>query len=296
MGALGGVVLKTIFAVISLAGLAALMASGAVTGDGKTATYKGTAICKMCHKTINKPIIEGYEKSAHASAMQKADAEKAVVADFSKDAPFSRDKVAFVLGRGRSQQAYLDAQMQVLPAKWDVKSGSWKKIEPADGWVQCIGCHVTNYDVEKKSYTEMGVGCEACHGPGSEHLTKANKETAPTVDKLSPQLQAMVCGRCHSLGKDTSGKYPFAPGFRPGDDLSKVFVDAKPSTPGINQQYSEFIQSEHAAAGLTCTTCHDPHNATGIHGQLRKPVNEQCLDCHKDTVKDMATHAPSAPG
>lgn len=287
--------MKTILAIACSAAAAVLVISGVVTGDAKTASYKGTAICKMCHKAIDKPVIDGYEKSAHAAAMQKADADKAIVADFTGNAPFGKDKIAFVLGRGRSQQAYMDAQMRVLPAKWDVRSKSWKTIEAADGWTQCVGCHVTNFDVEKKTYTEMGVGCEACHGPGSEHLAKANKETAPTVDKLSPQLQAMVCGRCHSAGKDTSGKYPFAPGFRPGDDLAKLFVDAKPSGPGMNQQYSEFIQSKHAAAGLTCTTCHDPHNTTGIHGQLRKPVNEQCMDCHKDTVKDMASHAPTAP-
>ena len=68
--------MKTISAIACSAAAAALVISSVVTGDTKTAAYKGTAICKMCHKAIDKPVIDGYEKSAHAAAMQKADADK----------------------------------------------------------------------------------------------------------------------------------------------------------------------------------------------------------------------------
>ena len=105
----------------------------------------------------------------------------------------------------------------------------------------------------------------------------------------------MVCGQCHSFGKDPSGKYAFPVNFRSGDDLIQVFVDAKPVGPGPNQQYSEFIQSKHYKIGNTCETCHDPHGVGGLPSKLKKPVNDLCLGCHAGKVKDLASHAPNAP-
>lgn len=272
-----------------------VLVAGATQVSVAAATYTGTAKCKMCHGMKHKEIVEGYFKSPHPKAMQKADAENAIIGDFSS-APFTKDKVAFTLGRGtdRNEQAYLDANFQVLPATWDVKGKTWKPTAAADGSTQCIGCHATGYDVEKKTFTEPGVGCEACHGPGSDHVAKPTKETAFIPSTLSPKLQAEVCGSCHSAGKDTSGKCAFPTGFKPGDDLTKSFVDAKPAGPGRNQQYSEFLQSKHNEVGLTCTSCHENHNLSGLPGQLKKPVAEGCLTCHASKIKDLKTHAPSA--
>ena len=275
--------------------MALAVAAGLAVADPHTAQYKGTATCKMCHAGMHKAFVEGYGKTAHPKAMQKADAEGAIVADFSTNTAFTKDKVAFTLGRGRNEQAYLDANLQVLPAMWDVATKTWKPTAAVDGATQCVGCHTTGYVVEKKSYTEIGVGCEACHGPGSEHVDKPSKDTAPDPSKLSPKLEAMICGSCHSLGKDISGKYAFPIGFRPGDELAKSFVDAKPTTPGRNQQYSELMQSKHGQMGFACTTCHDPHNVAGAPKQLKKPVVELCMGCHADAIKDMKTHAPTAP-
>ena len=272
--------------------LAVVIVTGLVTGDVHTAEYKGSGVCKMCHKLTHQPIVESYEKTAHPKALQKADAEGAIVADFSTNTIFTRDKVAYVLGKGHTEQAFLDADFQVLPAKWDVKAKAWRPAQAVDGATQCLGCHVTSYDPAKKTYVEAGVGCEACHGPGSEHVA-GDQKAIVNPKNLDKARQAMVCGQCHSAGKDTTGKFAHPVGFRPGDDLTKAFVDAKPTAPGRNQQYSEHVTSKHAA-DVGCTVCHDPHGVTAIKGQLKKPVNDLCLDCHAGTVKDMATHAPNA--
>ncbi|MCL5105635.1 MAG: hypothetical protein M1133_16190 [Armatimonadetes bacterium] len=286
--------MKTRVLAIFIGMLIVVMAAGLATGDPHTAQYKGTAACTMCHKGMHKAIVESYQKVDHPKAMQKADAAGAIVADFA-GSPFPKDKVAFVLGKGTREQAYLDANLQVLPGAWDIKSKAWKATPAADGATQCVGCHTTGYDAEKKSYTELGVGCEACHGPGSEHMAKPSKDNAPNPAKLSGKLQGMVCGSCHSLGKDTSGKYAFPVGFRPGDDLTKCFVDAKPTAPGRNQQYSELMQSKHGQMGFSCATCHDAHGTTGLAAQLKKPINDGCMSCHAAKIKDMKTHAPAAP-
>ena len=279
---------------VALAGtLAAVVAVALIAGGSQAADYKGTKVCTMCHKGTHKPIVSSYEKTVHPKAMQKA---KAIVGDFSSNSAFDKDKVAYVLGTGRTEQAYLDADFQVLPAMWDVKTKAWKPTPAVDGSTQCIGCHTTGYDPATKSFAQLGVGCEACHGPGGDHLKKPSNDNAPNVKKLSSKEKAMVCGQCHSAGKDTSGKYAFPVGYRPGDDLTKAFVDAKPTSPGRNQQYSEWLQSKHGEMGLGCVTCHDPHNVARAEYQLKKPVNDLCMDCHASKIKDMATHAPGAPG
>jgi predicted CXXCH cytochrome family protein len=288
--------MKKYVLLVVMVGLGLAFISTLAIGDVHTSAYKGSPVCAMCHKNTNKEIVDGYQSSPHAKAMQKADDKDAIVADFSANAPFTKDKVAFVLGVGRHEQAYMDADLKVLPAVWDVKAKAWKASDAADGATQCIGCHTTGYDPAKKTYLQAGVGCEMCHGPGSEHMMGDKKTTIVNPKSLSPQLQAMDCGQCHSAGKDNpSGKYAFPIGYRPGDDLTKVFADAKPMAAGRNQQYSEFIQSKHSKVGLSCVTCHDPHNTVGKPGQLKKPLPDLCLDCHAAKIKDMATHAPSAP-
>jgi predicted CXXCH cytochrome family protein len=277
---------------VAIASLA--FAAGCAMGDAHSAQYKGN-ICLMCHKAMNKDIVEGYVKSPHAKSMQKADAEGAIVGDFSTNTAFKKDQVAFVLGTGRHEQAYLDANHQVLPATWDSQSKTWKPAQAVDGSTQCIGCHTTGYDPATKTSAQLGVGCEACHGPGSEHVGGPKKNPMMKPKELTPERQAMICGQCHSVGHDTSGKYAFPVGFRPGDDLAQCFVDAKPTSPGRNQQYSEFITSKHSKSGVTCVTCHNPHNTSTNPAQLKKPVTELCLGCHAATIKDLASHAPSAP-
>ena len=97
------------------AGISALIAtSGIASADPHTAQYKGTASCKMCHNGMHKAVVEGFSKVAHPKAMQKADADGAIVADFSANSAFTKDKVAYALGRGRTEQAYLDAEFHGL--------------------------------------------------------------------------------------------------------------------------------------------------------------------------------------
>lgn len=271
-----------------------VIACGLVIGDMDTGPYAGSSACEVCHKLMHKEIVEGYGKTAHAKAYRRPDEEGGIVADFTSNSIFGKDKVAHVLGKGLREQAFLDADMKVLPAKWDVRSKAWKPKSAVDGATQCIGCHVTGYNAEKRSFAQGSVTCESCHGPGAEHV-KGNAERIVNPKKLDKARQSMVCGQCHSAGKDTSGKYAFPISFKPGDDLAKHFVDAKPTGPGSSQQYSEFITSKHASEGLVCMSCHDPHGTSGNEHMLRKPINVLCLDCHAGTVKDMATHAPGAP-
>jgi hypothetical protein len=118
----------------------------------------------------------------------------------------------------------------------DARSGA-----PAVGrWnMQCIQCHAThgrsrpNADDGTLStdslVAEFGISCEACHGPGQQHVMSRRGE--PAEDRivnpagLSSQRSAQVCGRCHSITlprkkSDMADLLENGYRFRPGDELA----------------------------------------------------------------------------
>jgi len=254
---------------------------GATPPDAK---YLGSKLCTACHKGTDAEMVEGWVASDHSRAMWKigeADDSHQVVADFAKNAPFTRDRAVYVLG-GRREQAFLDADLKVLPGRWVVKDKTWAPQEAVDAKCDCLGCHTTGYDAETGTWKELGVGCEMCHGPGSAHAGSGDeKATIMDVAQLDAAHQAMVCGRCHSRGKSKDGKYAFAAGFRPGDDLDQSFtLTADVPKGAMNAEYNELRLGggKHLASGAVCTTCHDPHGAQPR--QLREAGNQLCLKCH----------------
>ncbi|HEY3855614.1 MAG TPA: multiheme c-type cytochrome [Verrucomicrobiae bacterium] len=112
----------------------------------------------------------------------------------------------------------------------------WNKI--------CIRCHTTGArpmrDEENKLYdshvTELGIACEACHGPGESHVAierkrkrdgKTSQEAAANIVQpahLDHVRSSQVCGYCHSMKMFEAtadwNKNGFA--YRPGDDLEKT--------------------------------------------------------------------------
>jgi hypothetical protein len=68
---------------------------------------------------------------------------------------------------------------------------------------ECVKCHVTGYEqdggfLDIELTPEMaGVQCEACHGPGSNHLTNVAEE--PLQSKV-PGVE--ICRKCHTAKQD----------------------------------------------------------------------------------------------
>lgn len=273
--------------------LGVVVAVGVVASHGQAGGgYAGNRLCVACHKRTEAAIVEGYQKTAHAQAMQ-AVADATIVADFA-NAPFDRAKIAYVLCRGRHEQAYLDADLKVLPGIWSVDRKAWLPQEAVDAATECLGCHTVGFNPETRTWVEMGVGCESCHGPGKTHTTAKKEDRKSTIlnsANFEPKVQAMTCGQCHSRGRDKSGKYAFPHGYVPGGDLAAAFDDAKPAEAGRNQQFSDLMQSpKHWDNGVVCEKCHDPHGDTAQPYQLRLPINETCLQCHADKIKSLAEH------
>ncbi len=94
-----------------------------------------------------------------------------------------------------------------------ISSGA--SYNPASG---CGYCHATGYkqtggySITSNSSTESGmytVQCEACHGPGSLHVTAEGVSRSLTINKV-PNY-ATTCGKCHRgrpfVLKDANGRY-----------------------------------------------------------------------------------------
>jgi tetratricopeptide (TPR) repeat protein len=198
---------------------------------------------------------------------------------------------------------------------------------------QCADCHSTNlrknYDEAshtfKTTWTDIDVGCEACHGPGSTHVAWANakpetRSADPTkgltvaldersgvtwsIDAASgnaarskPRVSSReieTCARCHSRRGQFSDAW--TPGQPIGDGFRVALIE-----PGLYYpdgqirdevyNHGSFLQSRMHAKGVTCSDCHDPHTQ-----KPRAPGNAVCGQCHAPGRYDVAQHHHHAPG
>jgi hypothetical protein len=287
----------------------------------------------------NKLIVKIENKASEfagneiATTMFKKDG-KYYVNTIGSDEEFHDYEITHVIGVNRRQNyltTFPNGAIHVLPAEWDVKNMLWvdnyglENNYPGDGnywsdetriWqFKCGGCHTTgmkiNYDKATHSFdttfANFGIGCESCHGPGSNHIAAARiyydkeKDTIINPSKLPWRIRAAVCGQCHNWGASTARvpdkegfperySYPF--GFEVGKPLYLYYVDAPVDDKKHHQQYNEWNSSAHAEAGIMCTTCHGVHQE-GQHKNPHKALTKfiadtLCTNCHRTTKKKAA--------
>jgi hypothetical protein len=76
----------------------------------------------------------------------------------------------------------------------------------------CLACHVT--DIASKDTYEEGIGCENCHGPGSEHIKHVRKDKEKGALKKIDGYK--FCEDCHNK------KSPTFQGFDTKKDWDKI--------------------------------------------------------------------------
>lgn len=173
---------------------------------------------------------------------------------------------------------------------------------------------------------EIGIGCEACHGPAGAHLERqsnplrrvlaqSNGHGDPAIThpgRLAPDRHSEVCGRCHGqrIGKDLAQVLAHGDGFIPGTPLAAVSrpiladgrlasdpPDARPfasrfwpdGTPRLSAyEYQGLLLSPcyDQGQGMSCGSCHT------MHGE--QPSMQLRPGADTDAACLGSCHAPSA--
>jgi len=228
-------------------------------------------------------------------------------------------------------------KLQSLAVVWDSRAASdggsrWFHVYGAEGIAEndalfftgtaqnwnhvCADCHSTRverrYDPVADSFdtqwAELSVGCEACHGPGAEHVRTAKAgKAAPFAARLkaaepwSPSstgsptprsqdgVEVEVCAPCHSrrtsLKEGFIASDPFLDSFEP-DLLRPGRYHADGQVEGEVYEWGSFLQSRMYRSGVRCSDCHNPHS-----GKLYAPDNALCVRCHEPKHFDAEAHS-----
>jgi predicted CXXCH cytochrome family protein len=306
-----------------------------------SATYVGSQACQRCHA----PTYERWSKTRMANVVRDPKAHPdAVLPDFSKPDPlltFKLSDVAFVYGSRWKQRYFTKVGDDYFPqpAQWDVTHRVWRPyfVQPnTDWWVPhypadnmkrptgplCDGCHSVNYDVKTHSVTEWNVGCEKCHGPGSEHVRQPTARNIVNPAKLDFVRANDTCIQCHSQGQPLQNPiegryYDWPVGFQQGGSLKDfwkleeymlgetTFTHFADGTAHKNRmQGNDFVESLMYRRGVTCFSCHDVHG-TANPADLVKSSRSLCLTCHSPgspngpraaTIEQHTHHAAGSAG
>lgn len=281
-----------------------------------SAHYVGSQACAKCHAEL----YEHWQKTPMANVVRDPRQHPdAIIPDLATNNvyKFSKDQVAFVYGSLWKQRYFtkMGDDYFPLPVQWEVLNKKWSKYQvppSADWWARfypgdnmhhptgplCDGCHSVGYDIHTKQVAEWNVGCERCHGPGSEHVAHPTRENILNPSHMSYVAASDACIQCHSQGQPLSNPiegryYDWPVGYRIGLKLADYwkleehtlgepanFLYYPDGTAHKNRmQGNDFVQSVMYRRGITCFDCHDAHGAEN-YAQLRKPASALCLDCH----------------
>ena len=190
--------------------------------------------------------------------------------------------------------AFLRPTEPALP----LREGTWNK--------GCNQCHATGSqprisgpDEMDTLVAEFGISCEACHGPGEEHVKAKTSDLdseAPMANprKLTAMKSSQVCGQCHGAWlspKEAIADYQQVGNkFRPGDDLfetrfyphrkqdvelhAKMHAENSFWSDGLNRVAGRELNAmmaslcfAHDGSGekrMSCISCHDMHNSSEV--------------------------------
>jgi predicted CXXCH cytochrome family protein len=254
---------------------------------------------------------------------------------------FAKEDIALVYGSVWKQRYFTKIGDDYFPepAQWDVTNHVWKPYFVAKGtdWWEpfyppdnrqrptgptCDGCHSVDYNIQTKKVAEWNVGCEKCHGPGSEHAQHATRGNILNPARMEYVAANDTCVQCHSQGRPLTNPlegnyYDWPVGYHVGQNLrdywqledhklgEQSFTHFADGTAHKNRmQGNDFVESVMYRRGVTCFDCHDVHG-TENYAQLRKPVDKICLECHEPgsrngprtaTLEEHTHHQAGSPG
>ncbi len=260
------------------------------------AAYIGSDACRACHPDI----AAQHDVHGHAYQLNRIEdgpptypAEGTRAGVPNPPEGFDWTDISYVVGGYTRRALFIDRDGFLLttgvlgiPTQWNL---SFPAIGSMPGFVpyetadtspkpygfSCFVCHTTEprppdedfprFEENRPGFlgtwAEAGVQCEACHGPGSNHIPN------PSARDIFVGVDASNCGVCHTRGND-AGVIPARDGFI------------------LNyEQWPELLASG-GHTGFDCTICHDPHVSANY--DRGNAIRNDCRVCH--TNVNMALH------
>lgn len=242
-------------------------------------------------------------------------------------------------GGGADEKWRLPVAWHVATQRWIPMNAAFLEPEGAYGdagdylrhlsrWNDnCILCHNTEPVPGRRdrsdgrvefasSVGELGIACEACHGPAGGHVARmgdvmrrllggAGDPAVAHPGRLAAREESGLCGRCHGnrIAADVGAVMREGDGFLPGTDLAArsrpIWADSRiggsdelpfaqrfwpDGTPRLSAyEYQGLLQSPcHAeGAGLGCNDCHDMHGGSpNMQVRAGRSGAGACAGCH----------------
>ncbi len=171
------------------------------------ATYVGTGQCRSCHTRY----ASGWEKTNHAHDLIPVPGNisnlfQPLTIDTGNT--YNAADLLFLAGgkylvaRGKTNSPY--AGRLVWLAVYNEGSLNYESAtRPFES--ECANCHLTGRklypgqagNVQAVTWADPGIGCEACHGPGSKHQNNPLMSNITNPRRLTAARQTEICAQCH---------------------------------------------------------------------------------------------------
>jgi predicted CXXCH cytochrome family protein len=231
--------------------------------------YVGSQSCQSCHQAE----FAKWQLSGHPWKLMKIKNAQPPQLPFGAaplPAGYTWDDITYVIGGFGWKSRYVGKDGYIITAggknQFNLNTQDWSDYnKDRSTKYDCGSCHTTGYSPLGHqdglpgivgTWKEEGVGCEACHGQGSQHAA------APKQVRLQSDGSLRACATCHNRG-----------GIHDGITAQNGFLMHRDA-------YHALRNNAHLAYG--CTTCHDPHAGALYAEEKGLPsTRASCESCHR---------------
>ena len=254
--------------------------------------YLGSDACRACHAAK----FESQSKTGHARALAAAKPGSPIAG-----IPVPESTAQWAFGAGEKATTWVSQtgeetiaehglsyfaatkSLDLTPGHANSNDLVYRTFDPVGTALRCFRCHSTGPVTLKAGYqvqpSEPGVRCEACHGPGSAHVSSGGAPgTIQNPKRLSPAELNVLCGACHRQASDLD------------DDTDWSNAWNVRHQPSYLHRAACFRNSKGA---LSCLTCHDPHEPLK---KVAASYDARCAACHGKVLHKTAIASRSCVG
>ena len=239
-------------------------------------------------------------------------------------APEDWKQLVMTTGSHQNQAYWVRGQqpndLRLFPFAYLIQKGKWapfnsifisdpeRTFQPPAWNFGCIDCHSTGGQPRPRNAShmdtrvrELGIACEACHGPAEEHVrvnrnplrrytfhsTSRSDSTIVDPRDETHRSSSQICGQCHSVNfpADPQRYLNHGSDYRPGRDLARTHGLMRPTNARDMHRIAKFLE-QHPDAIRNRFWSDGMVRVSGreYNGMIESPCYQRgtmsCLSCH----------------